>query len=52
MIAGGFLLATPSPRLTGFPFAANVALGAAGAMLGLLLVFAFVRKTEKGRILP
>lgn len=52
MIAGGFLLATPSPRLTGFPFAANVALGAGGAMLGLLLVFVFVRKTERGRILP
>lgn len=52
LIAGGLLLAMPSPRLTGLPFAANAALGAAMAVLGLLAIFALVRKTEKGRILP
>lgn len=52
MIAGGILLAVPAPRLTGLPFAANVTAGAAVAVLALLMVFTFVRKTEKGRILP
>lgn len=52
MIAGGVLLAAPSPRLTGLPFTANVALGAAAAVLALLMSYAFVRKTERGRILP
>jgi TRAP-type uncharacterized transport system fused permease subunit len=52
MIVGGLLLAVASPRLTGLPFAANAALGAAAVALSLLAVFALVRKTEKGRILP
>jgi len=52
LIAGGLLLAMPSPWLTGLPFAANAAIGAAMAVLGLLTIFASVRKTEKGRILP
>jgi TRAP transporter 4TM/12TM fusion protein len=52
MIGGGLLLAVPSPRLTGLPFGVNVAIGATAAVLALLIVFAFVRKTERGRILP
>jgi TRAP-type uncharacterized transport system fused permease subunit len=52
MIGGGVLLAAPSPRLTGLPFTANVAIGAAAAVLALLMSYAFVRKTERGRILP
>jgi TRAP-type uncharacterized transport system fused permease subunit len=52
MIAGGLLLAMPSPRLTGLPFAANAAIGAAAAVLALITIVALVRKTEKGRILP
>ena len=52
MIGGGLLLAIPTPRLTGLPFAVNVAAGATAAVLALLIVFAFVRKTERGRILP
>jgi TRAP transporter 4TM/12TM fusion protein len=52
MIGGGLLLAVPSPRLTGLPFTANVAIGATAAVLALLIIFAFVRKTERGRILP
>lgn len=52
MIGGGLLLAVPSPRLTGLPFAVNVALGATAVVLALLAIFALVRKTERGRILP
>lgn len=52
MIGGGLLLAAPSPRLTGLPFAVNAAIGAAAAVAALLMMFALVRKTEKGRILP
>lgn len=52
MIGGGLLLAVPSPRLTGLPFAVNAAVGAGATVLALLLTFALVRKTEKGRILP
>ena len=52
MITGGLLLAVPSPRLTGLPFAANAAAGAVTTVLALLMVFAFARKTEKRRILP
>lgn len=52
MIAGGLLLAAPSPRLTGLPVTANIAIGAAAAVLGLLTTYAFVRKTERGRSLP
>ncbi len=52
MIVGGLLLAIPSPLLTGLPFAVNVALGATAVVLALLVIFALVRKTERGRILP
>ena len=52
MIAGGLLLAAPSPRLTGLPFAANAAAGTATTMLALLMIFTLARKTEKRRILP
>jgi TRAP transporter 4TM/12TM fusion protein len=52
MVAGGLLLAVPSPRLTGLPVTINVAAGATAVVLGLLFVFTLVRKTEKGRILP
>lgn len=52
MIGGGLLLAMPSPRLTGLPATANMAIGAAVAVLGLLTTYAFVRKTERGRSLP
>ncbi len=52
MAAGGALLAVPSPRLTGLPLTANAAIGAGAAVAALLMIFAFVRKTEKGRILP
>jgi TRAP transporter 4TM/12TM fusion protein len=52
MIAGGLLLTAPSPRLTGLPVAANVATGSAVAVCALLVVFALVRKAEKGRIAP
>lgn len=52
MIAGGVLMAVPSPRLTGLPYTVNVAAGCAAAAAGLLIVFALVRKAEKGRIAP
>jgi TRAP transporter 4TM/12TM fusion protein len=52
MVGGGLLLAAPSPRLTGLTFSANVAAGCAAAAFALLVIFAMVRKTEKGRILP
>ena len=52
MIGGGLLLAVPSPRLTGLPFSANIAVGALAAVLALLMTYALVRKTERGRILP
>lgn len=52
MIGGGLLLAAPSPRLTGLPFSANIAVGALAAVLALLMTYALVRKTERGRILP
>jgi TRAP transporter 4TM/12TM fusion protein len=52
MVAGGVLLAAPSPRLTGLPVTANIAIGAAAAALGLLTAYAFIRKTERGRSMP
>ena len=50
MIAGGFLLAAPVPRLTGLSFAANLAAGAVLAVLGLLLTFASIKKPDQGRL--
>ncbi len=52
MIAGGMLLATPSPRLTGFSFAANLAAGATLAAAGLLILSLSLHATEKRRITP
>jgi len=52
MFAGGLLLAVPAPRLTGLPFATNIAAGASAAVLALLMTYAFVKRTERGRILP
>lgn len=52
MMIGGFILAVPSPRLTGLPVPINIAGGATIVVLGLLMAFALVRKTQRGRILP
>jgi hypothetical protein len=52
MVGGGLLLAAPSPRLTGLPVAANVTAASAAAACALLIIFALVRKSEKGRIAP
>ncbi|MBI4275632.1 MAG: TRAP transporter fused permease subunit [Rhizobiales bacterium] len=49
MIAGGFLLAAPAPRLTGLSFAGNLAAGAGLIILGILLTFTFVKKAERKR---
>jgi len=43
---------TQAPRLTGLPFTANIAAGASAAVLALLMTYAFVKRTERGRILP
>jgi TRAP transporter 4TM/12TM fusion protein len=50
MVAGGVLLAAPVPRLTGLPLAANLGVGAALVVLGLLSIFGFARRTERGRM--
>jgi TRAP transporter 4TM/12TM fusion protein len=52
MIAGGFLLAAPVHRLTGLAFETNLAAGAGLSMLGILLIFAFVKKAERERTSP
>ena len=52
LIGGGFLLATPSPMLTGLSIGANLAAGAMAIILGLLLLFLLVGKTKSGRALP
>jgi peptidoglycan/LPS O-acetylase OafA/YrhL len=52
MIAGGVLLAAPSPRLTGLSFSLNLTAGAVLAALGLFVVSLAVRKSEKGRLSP
>jgi TRAP-type uncharacterized transport system fused permease subunit len=52
LIAGGFLLAAPAPRLTGLSFVANLACGATLAVLGLLLLFALNGRTKPGRTSP
>jgi TRAP-type uncharacterized transport system fused permease subunit len=49
MIAGGLLMAAPVPRLTGYSFTFNLAAGAALAILGLLLLFVIVGRTNTGR---
>lgn len=52
MIAGGLLLAAPSPRLTGLSFGTNLVAGAALAVLGLLLVSLATRHSETRRTSP
>jgi TRAP transporter 4TM/12TM fusion protein len=52
LVVGGFLLAAPSPRLTGLSHSANVGAGFMLCLVGLLSIFAFARVKEKGRILP
>ena len=49
LIGGGLLLAAPVPRLTGLPFMVNLSIGAALAIFGLLLLFAFNRELKPGR---
>jgi TRAP transporter 4TM/12TM fusion protein len=52
LIVGGVLLATPVPRLTGLPFATNIALAAGLVISGLVLLSVVVRKIEQGRTTP
>ncbi len=49
LIAGGFLLAAPVPRLTGLPFTANLSIGAGLCVFGLLLLFLFGSRLKPGR---
>ncbi len=49
LIAGGFLLAAPVPRLTGLPFTVNLFIGAGLAVFGLLLLFALSSRLKPGR---
>ncbi|MGH6959827.1 MAG: hypothetical protein ACREE7_05030, partial [Dongiaceae bacterium] len=46
MIAGGVLLAAPSPRLTGLSMAANMGIGAALAFLGLAMLSLNARRVR------
>ena len=52
MVAGGALLAAPTPRLTGLSFTSNLAAGSALAATGLLMLFALLRATNKKRATP
>ena len=52
LIAGGALLAAPAERITGLPLAANLAVGAGLAVLGLLLLTALARRAALGRTSP
>jgi hypothetical protein len=53
LFCGGFLLAAPSPRLTGLAASANITIGFILCLVGLLSIFAFARIAQKkGRILP
>ncbi len=52
LIAGGVLLAMPAARLTGLPFAANLAAGAALVIAGLFTLSLDLRRNEKGRTSP
>ncbi len=52
LIAGGLLLAAPVPRLTGLPFATNLALATALIAAGLFVLSVIVRKSEQGRTTP
>jgi TRAP transporter 4TM/12TM fusion protein len=46
-LAGGFLLCAPTPRLTGFPTSANLAIAAILIALGLALVWFHTTKTRR-----
>jgi TRAP-type uncharacterized transport system fused permease subunit len=49
--AGGLLLAAPTDRLFGLPFALDLGIGAGLTILGLCLLYALLRQNrEKGRI--
>jgi TRAP transporter 4TM/12TM fusion protein len=52
LIAGGVLFAAPVPRLTGLPFATNLALAAGLVIAGLVLLSIVTRKSEQGRTTP
>lgn len=52
IVAGGLLLAAPTPRITGLSLTLNIAIGCASVMLGLLLVSAFHKKSERERTTP
>jgi TRAP-type uncharacterized transport system fused permease subunit len=52
LIAGGVLFAAPVPRLTGLPFATNLAIAAGLVIAGLVLLSLVVRKSEQGRTTP
>ena len=47
LVAGGFLLAAPRPRLTGLSIGLNVALAAVLVLVGLMLVWAHNTKTRR-----
>jgi TRAP-type uncharacterized transport system fused permease subunit len=47
ILAGGFLLCAPTPRLTGFPTGANLAIAAVLIALGLVLVWLDAKKTRR-----
>ena len=49
VIAGGFLLAAPVPRLTGLSFTLNLLMGAGLAVLGLLLLLGLGSRLKPGR---
>jgi TRAP-type uncharacterized transport system fused permease subunit len=47
LLAGGFLLCAPTPRLTSFPTGANLAIAAVLIALGLVLVWLDTKKTRR-----
>ena len=49
LIAGGFLLSAPVPRLTGLSVGTNLALAGALIVIGLLLLRVFGQETQSGR---
>jgi len=52
LIVGGGLLAVPSPRLTGLPFATNLAIAAGLVVAGLTFLTVLTNKSEQGRTTP
>ncbi len=49
VIAGGLMLAAPTERLFGLPFALDLGIGAGLAILGLCLLYALLRQSQNGR---